>query len=243
MSSNERWLKAELHTHTLDDPIDGGRMVSHSAHQLIDVAADQGYEILSITNHDQLCYTEELKGYAESRDILLIPGVEATINGKHILLYNFLDYKPGWDDIDVVARRKGEEQLIVAPHPFYPISTAMKEEIYQWAPCLDAIEYSGFYWYWPNFNRRARKVATKLGLPMIGSSDLHFLFQLGLTCSFIYSEKETPAVVSAVRAGKVQLKTGPTPLRGIAVWQLIAFREKLFSFASSQRRRTDETFE
>ena len=52
----KRWLKAELHTHTREDPIDGRRIVLHSPKELIDAAAAQGFEVLSITNHNQLLF-------------------------------------------------------------------------------------------------------------------------------------------------------------------------------------------
>ena len=84
------WLKTELHTHTLDDPKDGRRIVCHSAQQLIDKAEEQGFQVLSITNHNQLLFTSSLEEYARERGILLIPGVEATLEGKHVLLYNFI---------------------------------------------------------------------------------------------------------------------------------------------------------
>ena len=92
--SMKSWLKTELHTHTVDDPQDGKRVVCHSARQLIDKAEQQGFQVLSITNHDQLLFSSSLEEYARKRDVLLIPGVEATLRGKHVLLYNFSNYNP-----------------------------------------------------------------------------------------------------------------------------------------------------
>jgi len=73
------WLKTELHSHTIDDPKDGKSIVVHSAQQLIDKAEEQGFQVLSITNHDQLLFSSSLEEYARKRGILLIPGVEATL--------------------------------------------------------------------------------------------------------------------------------------------------------------------
>ena len=42
-------LKVELHTHTSDDPAD---WIPHSARELIDRAAAQGYDAVAITLHD-----------------------------------------------------------------------------------------------------------------------------------------------------------------------------------------------
>ncbi len=59
----------------------------------------------------------ELERYSRRRGILLIPGVEATLKGKHVLLYNFVRYEPTWRDFEIVRRHKGSQQLVIAPPP------------------------------------------------------------------------------------------------------------------------------
>ncbi|MGH9341873.1 MAG: hypothetical protein ACRD1R_20375 [Acidobacteriota bacterium] len=41
----KKWLKAELHTHTIDDPHDGHRIIYHTAPQLIDAAGRHGFDV------------------------------------------------------------------------------------------------------------------------------------------------------------------------------------------------------
>src|SRR5687768_2788769 len=79
-------LKVELHTHTSDDPADP---IPHSAIELIDRAADLGYDALAITLHDKQFDVCSLAAYAAGRGLVLIPGVEKTIEGRHVLLLNF----------------------------------------------------------------------------------------------------------------------------------------------------------
>ena len=212
------WLKAELHSHTNDDPEDGMGLVTHSAEDLIDRAAVQGFEVLSITNHNQLLYSARLQEYAKERGILLIPGVEATLKGKHTLLYNFLDYSPAWDDPATVSEHKGPEQAVVAPHPFFPSPTAVNRRLPEWLPILDGIEYNHFYLSWLNFNRRGQETAERLNLPLIGNSDVHHLFQLGCTYSLIYAEKEVNSVIDAVKQGDVRLVSEPVSCLFVARW-------------------------
>ena len=57
-------LKADLHLHTGDDPRD---YVIHSNKEMIDHAAELGFEILAITNHDFMSHREELADYAAAR--------------------------------------------------------------------------------------------------------------------------------------------------------------------------------
>ncbi len=203
------WLKAELHTHTREDPSDGKRIVLHSPQELIDAAADQGFELLSITNHNQLLFDEELRDYAHEKGILLLPGVEATLEERHTLLYNFLDYDPAWTTLSQVMAKKGPDRLVIAAHPFFPIRSALGSRVLAWRELFDAVEYNHFYTKQINFNRRAQKVARQCGLPLIGNSDVHFLGQLGRTYSLVYAEKETTSVVDAVKRGAIRIVTSP----------------------------------
>src|SRR6266545_3989596 len=79
-------LKIELHTHTADDPFD---RIPHTTIQLIDRAAALGYDALAVTLHDRQLDIRPLMSYAADRNIVLIPGIERTIQGRHVLLLNF----------------------------------------------------------------------------------------------------------------------------------------------------------
>src|SRR5712692_2307780 len=87
-------LKTDLLLHTSE----GKSFIRYDARSLIDRAAREGYHVLSITNHDLVTVRQDLQAYASERRILLIPGVEATIEGKHVLLYTsarFVSSKSG----------------------------------------------------------------------------------------------------------------------------------------------------
>ncbi len=212
------WLKTELHTHTIDDPSDGKRIVVHSAHQLIDKAEEQGFQVLSITNHNQLLFTSALEEYARERGILLIPGVEATLEGKHVLLYNFLNYDSSWSSPEIASKHKGPDQLVIAPHPFFPLPTALGKRMIRWRDLFDAIEYNQFYLPWLNFNKRAQELAQQLNLPLVGNSDVHWIFQLGRTYSLVYAEQNTGSVLNAIKQGHVRLVTEPVSSYFVARW-------------------------
>jgi len=85
-------LKAELHAHSLEDPYDH---LKYPATTLIDRLASEGFKVLALTLHGRQYCPRELKAYAADRGITLIPGVEAFIEGRHTLLYNF-----DFDDFD-----------------------------------------------------------------------------------------------------------------------------------------------
>jgi predicted metal-dependent phosphoesterase TrpH len=79
-------LKVDLHTHTADDFCD---LIPYQTHELIDRAAELGFDCLAITLHDRQLDPAAFRAYATSRGIVLIPGIERTIEGRHVLLLNY----------------------------------------------------------------------------------------------------------------------------------------------------------
>src|SRR4030042_312462 len=80
-----RPLKADLHLHTAEDPLD---RIRYTAKELISKAADESFDVISITNHHQMTFNQDLLSYAQQRGILLIPGIEMTIRRRHVLVLN-----------------------------------------------------------------------------------------------------------------------------------------------------------
>ena len=116
-------MKVELHTHTADDPVD---RIPHTTEQLIDHAAALGYGALAVTLHDRWFDAARLEGYARDRGITLISGIEHTLNGKHVLILNApreVERARSWADLAAIKRDSCA--LVVAPHPFYPIGSAV----------------------------------------------------------------------------------------------------------------------
>ena len=78
---------ADLHTHTYHS--DGTR----SPREVIDVARAHGIEIVCISDHDNLAAYFEIKPYADSLGVTLVPGVELSCAHAgvdvHILAYAF----------------------------------------------------------------------------------------------------------------------------------------------------------
>ncbi|MCH7477013.1 MAG: hypothetical protein IIA14_02800 [SAR324 cluster bacterium] len=83
---------------------------------------------------------------------------------------------------------------------------------------FDAIEYSQLYLSWLNFNHRAKEMARQLDLPVVGNTDVHWLFQLGWTYSLVYAEQNTDSVLNAIKEGHVRLVTQPVSSFFIARW-------------------------
>jgi predicted metal-dependent phosphoesterase TrpH len=201
-------LKVDLHTHTADDPED---RIPHSTKELIDQAAALGYDALAITLHNRQLDVAPHEEYARSRGIILIPGIERTIEGRHVLLLNF---SPRCEDVasfEELARLRAQEPgLVVAPHAFFPPPAhALGRRLDRYAHLFDAVEYNAMYTSSLNFNEEAARWAQRHGKPLVGNGDIHRLDQLGTTYSLVDAPPDAHAICAAIAAGRVELVTRP----------------------------------
>ena len=202
-------LRGDLHHHIDTDPVDHD-IVRHSAGELIDRAAALGLNVLAITCHESVPYDGDATRYAAERGVLLLRGMEATVDGYHVLLLNFAEFPPGVCTMADVAERKTPEALVIAPHPFYPTSYSGGALFVAHRAVFDAVEFSGMYTALTRgFNRRAAEHARRCSLPVVGNSDTHFLWQLGHTLTLIDAPPDRTSVIEAIRRGRVHVVTRP----------------------------------
>lgn len=235
-------LRGDFHHHINTDPIDGA-FIRYSAGDLVDRAVAVGVNVLAITCHEAVPYDGDAARYAAERGVLLLRGMEATVDGAHVLLLNFPEFPPGVCSMADVGACKGPDSLVVAPHPFYPAGIAGGEALFTHRALFDAVEFSGMYTaLTPSFNRRAVTHARRLGLPVVGNTDTHFLWQMGYTFTLIDAAPEAAAVVEAIRRGRVQLATQPLSWMQLARFivesrsTLSMFRDSLAYMGSVLRR-------
>lgn len=202
-------LKVDLHIHTKEDRED---RISYSAYELIDEAVLRGFDALAITNHNTLTYSPELESHAAERGIVLIPGVEATIGGKHVLLLNMPFQNGCYNSFEDVLRQKAVNNLVIAPHPYFPGPTCLNGQLEATPHLFDAVEYCHFYTHRIDFNRQAVRFARNHDLPLVGNSDAHVLDQFGLAYSLVEAEKTPDAIIQAIKAGWVKPVSSPLPL-------------------------------
>ncbi len=202
-------LKVELHAHSADDPQD---LVPYSTSELIERASALGYDALAITLHDRQLDLGPWREQAEARGIVLIPGVERTIAGRHVLLLNFPAVAERVESLDQVRALKREFAggLVIAPHPFYPGPSCLGRVMDRYPDLFDAVELTWFYTAGTtHFNDRALAWARAHRRPVVANADVHRLRQLGTTYSLIDASPDPASICQAVRAGAVALVTEP----------------------------------
>jgi predicted metal-dependent phosphoesterase TrpH len=200
-------LKIELHTHTADDPVDA---IPYTTFELIDHAAGLGYDALAITLHEHQLDLRRFLPYATERGIVLIPGVERTIEGRHVLLLN---YQSGADQVrsfaDLAALKRRASGLVIAPHPFFPTQSCLRGAMERHADLFDAVERNAMFIRGIDFNRAAERFAARHGKPVVGNCDVHRLAQLGTTYSLVDAERNPDAICAAIAAGRVRVESRP----------------------------------
>ena len=207
-------LKVEFHSHSSDDPMD---RISYSSDELIDHAAKLGSNALAITLHDRQLDLRPFTSHATDRGITLIPGIERTIEGRHVLLLNFSAATESVHSFDDLARLRSRERgLVVAPHPFYPIGSALREKMDRYRDLIDAVEYNAMFTPLLNFNTPATRWARLNGKPMVGNGDVHRLRQLGSTYSLVEAEANPDAICEAIRDCRVDVHAQPLSIAAAA---------------------------
>jgi len=202
-------FKVQLHCHTKSDPDD---WLFHSDKKLIDHAAAYQYDVLAITCHNKIAHTKELEAYADKKHILLIPGIEKNILGKHVLIINPHEEILVVNNFEDLRKYKQDhsEALIIAAHPFHPIPYSLKEHLELNIDIFDAIEWSSFYTSSLKLNTKAMQAAEKHKKPLVGTSDNHVLKYLNLTYSYIFApEKSTKSIIQAVKNGHLKISSKP----------------------------------
>ncbi|HLC63137.1 MAG TPA: PHP-associated domain-containing protein [Candidatus Nanoarchaeia archaeon] len=201
-------LKADLHLHAGEDKQD---RIKYSAKDLIRLAAKKKFDVLSLTFHDVFYYPRDLISFAKNRNILLIPGTELTIHGKHVLIHG-IKTMPKIKELQDLEKIK-DSIVITAPHPYFPTSTALKEQLITNIKLFDNIEYTARYSNLLNFNKKAEKTALEYKKPLLGNSDCHHFTYFGYTFTNLEANSDVNSVIDALKKGKFKMKTNPLPVK------------------------------
>jgi len=201
--------RIELHSHCQGDPLD--HYIGHTIFEHIDQAKKVGLDAIAITWHQKICADPKAFEYARQRNLLLIPGMEADVDQRHLVILNLsagdLSGKPTWDELRALRARK-PEIFVLAPHPFYPHPTCLGHRMNGNADCIDAVEWCMLHINWlpnrVNPNLRAARWAQQHGKPLVACSDAHSLSAIGRNASTVEADALTPeALFAGIQAGRV----------------------------------------
>jgi predicted metal-dependent phosphoesterase TrpH len=206
------WMKVDLHIHTLDDPKDA---IDYSAHQLLERARALGFRVLAITLHDAVFDRQQVFADAAAMGILLIPAAELRLCGADVIVLNVTAEEiaglKDFNDLRQLRAQRGTSIFTIAPHPFYVFGSSIGSRLLKEIDCFDAIEICHFHKSFLNPNRRAEKVASRFGKPLIATSDAHRLHAFGRHYTSIPKPPQLTAenVFTALRMARLKLTSPP----------------------------------
>jgi len=226
-------LKGDFHLHTKSDF--QNEVINYSDEALLDLAAKHNFDVLSFTFHDQCYFPKKLQEYAKKNNILLLPGVEKTIDGYHVLIINYpLADKDKIESISKFSEyrhylenmKKDDRDalLSVFAHLRSWIVGMGRRTFRANIDLCDAFEYISPYHKLYDLNEDIHRLAIKYNKPLLGNTDMHVSEQFDYTYTLIDAEKQSKAVISAIKTGKVRLVTKPLPTR--ILWKRFTFEFK-----------------
>ncbi len=208
-------IKADLHIHTSEDKEDS--FIKYSSKDIIAEASKRGFGVIAITRHRQVISDAEfteLKQYAKTKNILLIRGVEAKIEEKHVLIYNITPEEHSkletFEDLRKL-RRKNNNIFVIAPHPFMPkmalTKNSLNDKYLENKDLFDALEFQQFYSFFMNPNKKTEKIGKQDGKTLVANSDSHFKRYFGIVYTLvdINGKLTEKTFFDAIKKGKTKV--------------------------------------
>jgi len=200
-------LACDLHVHS-NFSKDG----ESSIEEILKRAEEAGLDAIAITDHDSVDGVK--RALACTTTVLVIPGIEVSTKQGHLLVLGVTDVIPAGLDVIVtveIARRMGA--LAILPHPYHVWRHGVARRKKSGMDIVDAVEVFNSRYIVGSANTKAARIAKRLGKPCVGGSDAHNARFVGFGRTFVDAEKNVPAILDAIRAGKVSCGGKKTPLR------------------------------
>ncbi|MDD5645041.1 MAG: PHP domain-containing protein [bacterium] len=199
-------IKVDFHIHSSEDYVETvmEKEKLPTPEEYILKAKQLGFDAIAFTNHSTWFDEDKYSRLAFENGIILFPGIEMCVSGKHILLYNFP--KGSWiDSFEKLRELKHDGNLVIAAHPYFWAGKCLGKELDKNISLFDGIEAAHFFTGWFDLNKKAVAAAGKYGLPLVSFSDSHKLRMFGRNYAFLYvREKSAKGIIEAVKTGRVE---------------------------------------
>ena len=172
--------RADLHIHTTAS--DG----SLTPEEVVNEAARIGLAGVGITDHDTIDGAK--KAMSCMSEVLVIPGIEVTTRQGHLIVLGVTELIPSGLDVGetvAIARRLGA--VLILPHPYHVWRHGVARRKKIGMAVVDAIETFNSRYIVGSANRKAARVAKRLGKPCVAGSDAHHARFVGFGRTLLYT--------------------------------------------------------
>ncbi|MEM2092938.1 MAG: CehA/McbA family metallohydrolase [Candidatus Bathyarchaeia archaeon] len=185
-------LKIDLHVHTC---------YSYDAlitpKDLFSYARLSGLDGVAVTDHNRIDGAIKL---ARESSFLIIPGIEVSSKGGHIIGLNIQEPIPkglGVDEtIDRIHKAGG---IAIACHPGAILKSSLHKSVSKRFDAVEVINASALPF--KRTVKRAQEIGKRLGLPQVGGSDAHYGPEIGSAYTTVEAEPDPESIVRAIKRG------------------------------------------
>jgi predicted metal-dependent phosphoesterase TrpH len=190
-------IKADLHVHTTysnDSLITPKELVYYSK--------QKGLNAVAVTDHNTL--EGAWKIARETKDFLVLPGMEVSSADGHIVALNIKERVPrGLSAEETVERIHSQGGVAVACHPYVYFKGCLRESVSGSFDAIEVINARAF-----PFGRsikKAQEAAERYKLSRVAGTDSHYGRQIGTAYTVIEAQEATvDAVCKAIVEGKCE---------------------------------------
>ncbi len=192
-------LRLDLHLHTTRS-VDSSVRLEDAVRRV----KEHGLDGFAVTDHDILA---EIPGdLSENSGLIVIPGMEVSADGAHVLAFQIQEPIPMKlpipETVDLIHAQGG---IAVIAHPYSVFRTWVDSSEIEGAgfDCVEVINAHQFpFGYTLGKNRG---LAERLGLPQTGGSDAHTPRTVGRAYTIFESEsRDVEGVLDALRGGRTR---------------------------------------
>jgi predicted metal-dependent phosphoesterase TrpH len=186
-------ISADLHVHTTyskDSLI--------TPKDLVYYAKKRGLNAVAVTDHN---YLDGAYKIAKETDFLIIPGMEVSSAGGHIVALNVNELIPrGFSVLETIARIHRAGGIAIACHPYVYFKGCLRENVCSAFDAIEVINARAFPF--KRSVKKAEEAAKRLELSRVAVTDAHYGPQIGFGYTEIEaSEPTVEAITKAIAAG------------------------------------------
>ena len=167
--------------------------------ELVTFAKKRGLDAVAVTDHDTVEGALKMSMY---EGFLVIPGIEVTSKGGHVLGLDVHERIQPMLDVHTTIQKIHEAGgIAIAAHPTALYRGKLRNRITREFDAVEVINASSIPFSFSN--RINRKLAEEFNLPQTGGSDAHYAPEIGMAYCKVEASPEKEEIVAAIKSGRI----------------------------------------